>query len=95
MQPIQEIAQKHNLWVVEDAACAFGAQYHGKHAGTFGEMGCFSFHPRKSITTGEGGMITTQREDFNQLGRILRDHGASRSDLSRHTEKSRILVIGV
>lgn len=92
MQPIQEIAQKHNLWVVEDAACGFGARYHGKHAGTFGEMGCFSFHPRKSITTGEGGMITTQREDFDQLGRILRDHGASRSDLSRHTGKAGFLL---
>ena len=92
MQPIQEIAQKHNLWVVEDAACGFGARYHGKHAGTFGEMGCFSFHPRKSITTGEGGMITTQREEFDQLGRILRDHGASRSDLSRHTGKAGFLL---
>ncbi len=92
MQPIQKIAQKHNLWVVEDAACGFGAQYHGKHAGTFGEMGCFSFHPRKSITTGEGGMITTQREDFDQQARILRDHGASRSDLSRHTSKAGFLL---
>ena len=92
MQPIQEIAQKRNLWVVEDAACGFGAQYHGKHAGTFGEMGCFSFHPRKSITTGEGGMITTQRKDFDQLGRILRDHGASRSDLSRHTGTAGFLL---
>ena len=92
MQPIQEIAQKHSLWVIEDAACAFGAQYHGKHAGTFGEMGCFSFHPRKSITTGEGGMVTTQREDFDQLARVLRDHGASRSDLSRHTGKAGFLL---
>ena len=92
MQPIQEIAQKHNLWVVEDAACAVGARYHGKYAGTFGEMGCFSFHPRKSITTGEGGIITTQHEDFDQLGRILRDHGASRSDLSRHTGKAGFLL---
>lgn len=92
MQPIQEIAQKHSLWVVEDAACAFGTQYHGKHAGTFGEMGCFSFHPRKSITTGEGGMITTQREDFDQLARVLRDHGASRSDFSRHTDKTGFLL---
>ena len=92
MQLIQEVAQKHNLWVVEDAACAFGAQYHGKYAGTFGEMGCFSFHPRKSITTGEGGMITTQREDFDQLARVLRDHGASRSDLSRHTGKAGFLL---
>ena len=92
MQPIQEIARKHNLWVVEDAACAFGAYYRGKHAGTFGEMGCFSFHPRKSITTGEGGMITTQREDFDQLARSLRDHGASRSDLSRHRGKAGFLL---
>lgn len=92
IQPIQEIARKHNLWVVEDAACAFGAYYRGKHAGTFGEMGCFSFHPRKSITTGEGGMITTQREDFNQLARSLRDHGASRSDLSRHRGKAGFLL---
>jgi len=53
MQPILEIARKHNLWVVEDAACAFGAWYHGQHAGTCGKMGCFSFHPCKSITTGE------------------------------------------
>ena len=92
MQPIQEVAQKHNLWIVEDAACGFGAQYHGKHVGTFGEMGCFSFHPRKSITTGEGGMITTQHEDFDRLARILRDHGASRSDLSRHTGKAGFLL---
>ncbi|MGQ9876699.1 MAG: DegT/DnrJ/EryC1/StrS family aminotransferase [Chloroflexus sp.] len=92
MHPILEIARKHNLWVVEDAACAFGARYCGRHAGTFGEMGCFSFHPRKSITTGEGGMITTQREDFDQLARSLRDHGASRSDLARHEGKAGFLL---
>jgi dTDP-4-amino-4,6-dideoxygalactose transaminase len=92
MQPILEIARKHHLWVVEDAACAFGGWYRGKHAGTFGEMGCFSFHPRKSITTGEGGMITTQREDLEQLARSLRDHGASRSDLARHTDKAGFLL---
>jgi perosamine synthetase len=92
MQPILEIARKHGLWVVEDAACALGGFYHGKHAGNFGEMGCFSFHPRKSITTGEGGMITTARNDFDLLARSLRDHGASRSDLARHTEKSSFLL---
>jgi perosamine synthetase len=84
MAPVLEVARRYGLWVVEDAACAFGAWYHGRHAGTFGETGCFSFHPRKSITTGEGGMITTQREDIDRLARSLRDHGASRSDLTRH-----------
>jgi dTDP-4-amino-4,6-dideoxygalactose transaminase len=92
MKPIMEIAGRHNLWVVEDAACAFGSWYHGRHAGTFGEMGCFSFHPRKSITTGEGGMITTERDDLDALTRSLRDHGASRSDLSRHTAKDAFLL---
>ena len=92
MQPILEIAGRHNLWVVEDAACAFGAWYHDRHAGTFGEMGCFSFHPRKSITTGEGGMITTAREDLDEVTRSLRDHGASRSDLARHDGKESFLL---
>jgi dTDP-4-amino-4,6-dideoxygalactose transaminase len=82
MEPILEIAQKHRLWVIEDAACAFGARYHGCPAGTLGEVGCFSFHPRKSITTGEGGMITTQSENIDNLARSLRDHGASHSGLS-------------
>ncbi len=92
MDPILCVARKHALWVVEDAACAFGAHYHGRHAGTFGEAGCFSFHPRKSITTGEGGMITTQREDLDQLARSLRDHGASRSDLARHQQLAGFLL---
>jgi dTDP-4-amino-4,6-dideoxygalactose transaminase len=91
-QSILEIAAQHGLWVVEDAACGFGAWHHGRHAGTFGEMGCFSFHPRKSITTGEGGMITTQREDFDRLARSLRDHGASRSDLTRHADKAAYML---
>ena len=59
MHPINEIAKRHNLWVIEDAACGFGARYHGAHVGTLGTTGCFSFHPRKAITTGEGGMVTT------------------------------------
>jgi perosamine synthetase len=92
MEPILEIARRHHLWVIEDAACGFGAYYHGQHCGFFGEMGCFSFHPRKSITTGEGGMVTTQREDLAAKARSLRDHGASRSDLARHREKSAFLL---
>jgi len=92
MGPILEIAKKHHLWVVEDAACALGAWYHGRHAGTFGEIGCFSFHPRKSITTGEGGMITTADPKLDGLCRILRDHGASRTDFDRDSTKSAFLL---
>jgi dTDP-4-amino-4,6-dideoxygalactose transaminase len=92
MNPILEIAKKHKLWVVEDAACAFGASYRGRHAGTFGEMGCFSFHPRKSITTGEGGMVTTNHPDLDGLSRIFRDHGASRTDFDRESMKSAFLL---
>jgi len=92
MNPILDLAQNHNLWVIEDAACALGAWDQGRHAGTMGTMGCFSFHPRKSITTGEGGMITTQQENLAQLGRSLRDHGASRSDLARHENKASFLL---
>jgi dTDP-4-amino-4,6-dideoxygalactose transaminase len=92
MEPLLAIAARHHLWVVEDAACAFGAWYRGQHAGVFGEMGCFSFHPRKSITTGEGGMITTASDDYDRLSRSLRDHGASRSDLARHAGKAGFLL---
>ena len=92
MAPIMQIAGKHSLWVVEDAACAFGTWYHGQHAGTFGQTGCFSFHPRKSITTGEGGMITTQDSSLAQLSKSLRDHGASQTDLQRHTSKYEFLL---
>ena len=92
MEAVKNVASANGLWVVEDAACAFGAWYNGGHAGTFGEMGCFSFHPRKSITTGEGGMITTKREDLEQLSRSSRDHGASRSDQARHDESGGFLL---
>jgi perosamine synthetase len=92
MPAILDIAGRHGLWVVEDAACAFGARLHGRHAGTFGNLGCFSFHPRKSITTGEGGMITTQDDGYASLARSLRDHGASRSDLDRHSEGGGFLL---
>jgi dTDP-4-amino-4,6-dideoxygalactose transaminase len=84
LDPLLDIARTHRLWIVEDAACAFGARYHGRHTGTFGDAGCFSFHPRKSITTGEGGMVTTERADLATLVSSLRDHGASRSDYDRH-----------
>ncbi len=84
MAQLNDIARKHKLWVVEDAACGFGSRYHGQHVGTLGDTGCFSFHPRKAITTGEGGMITTQSDDLAEKLRRLRDHGAAMSDLQRH-----------
>jgi perosamine synthetase len=81
MDPILELAKKYNLWVVEDAACGFGGTYHGRQAGTLAETACFSFHPRKSITTGEGGMVTTSRADVAKAVRSMRDHGvAARED---------------
>lgn len=70
--------------IVEDAACAAGADYKGRPAGSLGEIACFSFHPRKSITTGEGGMITTNNDKLNDLVQQLRNHGASISEEQRH-----------
>jgi perosamine synthetase len=84
MEAVNQIAGRHGLWVVEDAACGFGTRHRGRHAGTFGNTGCFSFHPRKAITTGEGGMITTEDDALAGKLRRLRDHGAAMSDLQRH-----------
>ena len=84
MDPILALAKKHNLFVVEDAACGFGSKYKEKHVGNFGDTGCFSFHPRKAITTGEGGMITTNDDELAEKIKRLRDHGAAMTDLQRH-----------
>ena len=79
---IKEIAP--GIPLVEDAACAAGAMYKGKFAGALGDLGCFSFHPRKSITTGEGGMITTNDDDLADKVSKLRNHGAEVSEEQRH-----------
>jgi perosamine synthetase len=92
MPRILAAARRHGLWIVEDAACAFGAWIGQRHAGTFGDAGCFSFHPRKSITTGEGGMITTADAGLAGACRSLRDHGATRTDLQRHESKAAFLL---
>ncbi|NEZ58822.1 DegT/DnrJ/EryC1/StrS family aminotransferase [Adonisia turfae] len=73
-----------NIPLVEDAACAAGAAYKGRAAGSLGTAGAFSFHPRKSITTGEGGMITTHDDALAEKIQILRNHGASVSEEQRH-----------
>jgi dTDP-4-amino-4,6-dideoxygalactose transaminase len=92
MGPVLKLAERHGLWVVEDAACALGAWQDGRHAGTFGDLGTFSLHPRKSITTGEGGMLTTQCAEWDEEARSLRDHGADLSDLRRHEEPQAFLL---
>ncbi len=73
-----------NLKIVEDGACAAGSALHGKPAGGLGHIGCFSFHPRKSVTTGEGGMLTTDDDDLADHLNKLRNHGASISEEQRH-----------
>jgi dTDP-4-amino-4,6-dideoxygalactose transaminase len=77
MGPIMALAEQHGLSVIEDAACALGTTYQGQHAGTFGDMGIFSFHPRKVICTGEGGMVITSHETYAETLRSLRSHGVS------------------
>jgi len=77
MDEILAIARKHGLAVIEDAACAVGTTYSGRPVGTIGDIGCFSFHPRKVITTGEGGAVTTQDDAIAKAVRSLRNHGAS------------------
>ncbi|MBT3715391.1 MAG: DegT/DnrJ/EryC1/StrS family aminotransferase, partial [Deltaproteobacteria bacterium] len=72
------------VMILEDAACAVGASYKGKDAGTLGDVASFSFHPRKSITTGEGGMVTTQDESLFTLMDQMRNHGATISEEQRH-----------
>src|SRR5262249_26347197 len=73
--------------VVEDAACAIGSTYRGRPIGAHGHVTCFSFHPRKTVTTGEGGMITTDDAALAERARRLRSHGVSVSAHARHQAK--------
>ncbi len=81
---INAIAARHNLWVIQDAACAIGSVYKGKPVGAHADLSCFSFHPRKVLVTGEGGMIVTNNKDLAERLRRLRHQGMSLSDLQRH-----------
>jgi len=92
MKEINEIASQHNLLVIEDAACAIGSEYHGKRIGApHSWMACFSFHPRKILTTGEGGMITTNDDKLASRLRPLRQHAMTVSDVARHSAKNVVI----
>lgn len=91
LNEITEMARHYGLSIIEDAACAIGSAYNGKMIGSHGNMACFSFHPRKVITTGEGGAITTNDKTLAQKLRRLRHHGMSVSDIERHNAKNIIL----
>lgn len=75
MDPIVQIAKKHNLPVIEDCAQAFGAKYKGRPAGSFGEAACFSFYSNKIITTGEGGLVVTNSREIADRVHLIRNHG--------------------
>jgi dTDP-4-amino-4,6-dideoxygalactose transaminase len=76
---IQKVAAEHNLPVIEDAATAIGTKYYDRFCGNLTTLGCFSFHPRKVITTGEGGMITTNDDELGARIKLLRSHGGVRT----------------
>jgi perosamine synthetase len=75
MAALREAADRHRVPIIEDAACAIGAVHDGRSAGSWGRLGCFSFHPRKTVTTGEGGMVTTDDAGLARRLRVLRNHG--------------------
>jgi perosamine synthetase len=91
LDAVIEIAERYRLRVIEDAAPALGATYRGRPVGAISPVTCFSFHPRKSITTGEGGAIATNDAELAARARVLRSHGASVSDLARHSATSVII----
>jgi len=85
MDAFLELGRRHGVAIVEDAACAIGASYKGRLIGSLGPLACFSLHPRKVITTGEGGMIAVQDPEVAAQLRFLRQHAMDVSDLARHS----------
>ena len=79
MDPVEDIAEKYGLYVIGDACQAHGATYNGRQVGSFGDLECFSFYPTKNMTTGEGGMITTNNEEFAEVALSLRNHGREKT----------------
>jgi perosamine synthetase len=94
MKPILELAHRHNLDIIEDSACALGTTYgeHEQHVGTFGKLGIFSFHPRKVICTGEGGIVITSDESIATNLRSLRSHGVATPVVKADTDVPAFLL---
>ncbi len=86
MKEILKIAQKHNLGIIEDCAHALGSKYKKKYCGTFGKVGCFSFYPTKIITTGEGGMVSTNDAKIFKKISLLKSHSMSVSAVDRESK---------
>ncbi len=84
MDRFLDLSERYGVAIIEDAACAIGASYKGRPVGSLSSLACFSFHPRKVITTGEGGMITVEDPDVAERLRRLRAHAMDVSDLARH-----------
>ncbi len=82
LDELAALAKEHKLLFIEDAAEAAGAKYHGAAAGSFGDVGVFSFHGSKTLTTGEGGMLITRNKAFLDRVHILRDHGRRPGDVA-------------
>jgi dTDP-4-amino-4,6-dideoxygalactose transaminase len=91
MDPLLELAAERGLVIVEDAACAIGARYKGRPIGSLGPMACFSLHPRKVITTGEGGMIAVSDPALADRLRKLRQHAMDVSDVARHAARDIVI----
>lgn len=87
LDPIYEVAKKHNLRVIEDAAHAIGTEYRGRRIGSFGDTQVFSFHPNKNMTTGEGGAVVTRDEELAKTVALLRFHGMDREAWDRFSKK--------
>jgi perosamine synthetase len=91
MPKIRAIADKHHIPVLEDAACGLGATINGQQAGTFGDIAVFSFHPKKAITTAEGGVLVTKNKEWAEYAQKLRAHGANVSVAQRSASSKVIL----
>lgn len=90
LESLAKVAADHGVALIEDAACAIGSSYRGRPIGTnaYSPLVCFSFHPRKIVSTGDGGMITTGSQELADKLRLLRQHGMSVNDLQRHQSRT-------